>query len=86
MTSTPTKEVTVDEILPLPVKVEMWVMDLCDALMADYEKQYPNSSHTKKFEATGGRKYWKILMIIIEEMFTRLETTRKCTRFSTSYR
>ena len=62
MTSTLTKEVTVDEILPLDARVEMWVMDLCDALMADYEKQYPNSSHTKKFEATGGRKYWKINM------------------------
>ena len=62
MTLTTSKEVTVDEILPLDARVEMWVMDLCDALMADYEKQYPNSSHTKKFEATGGRKYWKINM------------------------
>ena len=60
MTATPTsKEVTVDEILPLPVKVEMWVMDLVDALQADYDRQ-GYSSDRYKFEATAGRKYWKI--------------------------
>ena len=58
MTAT-TKEVTVDEILPLPVKVEMWVMDLVDALQADYDRQ-GYSSDRYKFEATAGRKYWKI--------------------------
>ncbi len=59
MTATPTKEVTVDEILPLPVKVEMWVMDLVDALQADYDRQ-GYSSDRYKFEATAVRKYWKI--------------------------
>ena len=60
MTATPkSKEVTVDEILPLPVKVEMWVMDLVDALQADYDRQ-GYSSDRYKFEATAGRKYWKI--------------------------
>ena len=62
MTLTTSKEVTVDEILPLDVRVEMWAMDLCDALMADYKRQYPDSSHDKKFEVKVGRKYHKIIM------------------------
>jgi len=56
------KEEKVDEILPLPVKVEMWAMDLCDALMANYKHQYPNSSNDKRFEVVVGRKYHKIVM------------------------
>ena len=60
MTLTTSKEVTVDEILPLEARVEMWAMDLVDALEADYQKQYPNSSHDKKFEVKVGRKYLKI--------------------------
>ena len=54
-----TKELTVDEILPLPVKVEMWVMNLVDALQANYDRQ-GYSSNRYKFEAKSGRKYWKI--------------------------
>ena len=66
MTATPTKQVTVDEILPLPVKVEMWVMDLCEALEKDYNRSYPNSSGDKKFTANAGRKYWKITQTDID--------------------
>ena len=55
-----TKELTVDEILPLPVKVEMWVMNLVDALQANYDRQ-GYSSNRYKFEAKSGRKYWKIM-------------------------
>ena len=57
MTATPTKT----EILPLPVKIEMWVMDLIDALEADYNRRYPNSSDPVTFRSEGGRKYWKII-------------------------
>ena len=60
MVSTVTKEVQVDEILPLPVKVEMWAMDLVDALEADYNKKYPNSFKDMKFRVLEGRKYLKI--------------------------
>jgi len=60
MVSTVTKEVQVDEILPLPVKVEMWAMDLVDALEADYKKKYPNSLKDMKFRVLTGRKYLKI--------------------------
>ncbi len=60
MTASPSKEVTVDEILPLPVKVEMWAMDLVDALESYYNKSYPNSSDPVKFETKRGRKYIKI--------------------------
>ena len=48
------------EQLPLTTRVEMWVMDLCEALEKDYNREYPNSSGDKKFTATSGRKYWKI--------------------------
>jgi len=67
MTSTPTREEkrdwresSVDEILPLPVKVEMWAMNLVDALEADYKRSYPDSHNDKKFEVKVGRKYLKI--------------------------
>ena len=61
MTATPTKQVTVDEILPLPVKVEMWVKDLIHALEANYDRSYPNSSDPVRFSIVSGRKYWKIM-------------------------
>tara|TARA_B100001250_G_scaffold193549_1_gene166379 strand:+ start:266 stop:658 length:393 start_codon:yes stop_codon:yes gene_type:complete len=60
MVSTVTKEVQVDEILSLPAKVEMWAMDLVDALEADYKKKYPNSHKDMKFRVLTGRKYLKI--------------------------
>ena len=60
MVSTVTKEAQVNEILPLPVKVEMWAMDLVDALEADYKKKYPNSFKDMKFRVLTGRKYLKI--------------------------
>ena len=47
------------EQLPLTTRVEMWVMNLVDALQADYDRQ-GYSSDRYKFEATAGRKYWKI--------------------------
>ena len=53
MVSTVTKEVQVDEILPLPVKVEMWAMDLVDALEADYKKKYPNATFIAKPDDAG---------------------------------
>ena len=49
------------EQLPLDVRVEMWVTDLCEALDNDYERSYPNSSSKKIFRAQAGRKYWKIM-------------------------
>ena len=60
MVSTVTKEVQVNEILSLPAKVEMWAMDLVDALEADYKKKYPNSFKDMKFRVLEGRKYLKI--------------------------
>ena len=63
MTATATKEVTVNEILPLETRIEMWAMDLVDALEADYNKSYPNSSNPVKFETKIGRKYIKINQI-----------------------
>ena len=49
------------EQLPLEVRVEMWVTDLIDALEANYDRQYPNSSDPVRFRSEGGRKYWKIM-------------------------
>ena len=49
------------EQLPLDVRVEMWVTDLCEALDKDYERRYPNSFCKKIFRAQSGRKYWKIM-------------------------
>ena len=63
MTATATKEVTVNEILPLETRIEMWAMDLVDALEADFNKSYPNSSNPVKFETKIGRKYIKINQI-----------------------
>ena len=48
-------------ITPIPVKVEMWVTDLCEALEKSYERRYPNSSSKKIFRCEAGRKYWKIV-------------------------
>ena len=46
--------------LSITARVEMWAMDLVDALEADYNKSYPNSSDPVKFETKIGRKYIKI--------------------------
>ena len=61
------KEEKVDEILPLPVKVEMWAMDLCDALMASYKRRYPNSHNDMKFVVNVGRKYLKINQVDVRD-------------------
>ena len=53
----------VNETLPLETRIEMWAMDLVDALEADYNKSYPNSSNPVKFETKIGRKYIKINQI-----------------------
>ena len=55
------------EQLPLEVRVEMWVTDLCEALEKDYERSYPNSSSKKEFRCQAGRKYWKINQQDVEE-------------------
>ena len=62
MTATPTKEVTVDEILPLSVRVNQWVEDLCKCLDENYVRSYPNSDHKMIFRYEAGRKYYKIMM------------------------
>ena len=49
------------EQLPLTTRVEMWVMDLCEALEKDYNREYPNSSDPVRFSIESGRKYWKIM-------------------------
>ena len=49
------------EQLPLEARVEMWVMDLIDALEANYDSRYPDSSDPVRFTSQGGRKYWKIM-------------------------
>ena len=48
-------------------KVEMWAMDLVDALEADYKRQYPNSYNDIKFVVNVGRKYLKINQIHIRD-------------------
>ena len=62
MTATPTKEVTVDEILPLSVRVNQWVEDLCKCLDENYVRSYPNFDHKMIFRYEAGRKYYKIMM------------------------
>ena len=44
-------------------RVEMWAMDLVDALEANYNSRYPDSSSPVKFETSVGRKYIKILQV-----------------------
>ena len=53
--------------LSLTARVEMWAMDLVDALEADYKRRYPNSFHDKKFEVKVGRKYLKINQIDVRD-------------------
>ena len=47
--------------LPLTARVEQWAMDLVDALEANYDRRYPNSSDPVRFTIQAGRKYWKII-------------------------
>ena len=47
--------------LSLTARIEMWVMDLVDALEANYDRRYPNSSDPVRFSIEAGRKYWKIM-------------------------
>ena len=49
--------------LPLTARVEMWAMDLIDALEANYTKNYPDSSCPVKFETKIGKKYIKIIQV-----------------------
>jgi hypothetical protein len=44
-------------------RVEMWAMDLVDALEANYNKSYPDSPRPVKFETSVGRKYIKIIQV-----------------------
>ena len=41
-------------------RVEMWAMDLVDALEANYNGRYPDSNSPVKFETKVGKKYIKI--------------------------
>ena len=43
--------------LSLTARIEMWVMDLVDALEANYDRRYPNSSDPVRFSTESGRKY-----------------------------
>ena len=47
--------------LSLTARIEMWVMDLVDALEANYDRRYTNSSDPVRFSTESGRKYWKIM-------------------------
>ena len=47
--------------LSLTARIEMWVMDLVDALEANYDRRYPNSSDPVRFSTESGRKYQKIM-------------------------
>ena len=60
-TAIPTIAVFPEENLTLSEKVEKWVWELCQALEADYQRSYPNSSCRKEFKMQLGRRYWKIL-------------------------
>ena len=67
----PTKEVSVDEILPaellyqksLPERVLDWTEQLVTCLQDDYDRRYPDSSNPVRFEVDSGRKYLKINQI-----------------------
>ena len=67
----PTKEVSVDEILPaellyqksLPERVLDWTEQLVTCLQDDYDRRYPDSSNPVRFEIDSGRKYLKINQI-----------------------
>ena len=47
----------------LQTRVEMWAMDLVDALEANYTSRYPNSNNPVKFETKVGKKYIKIIQV-----------------------
>ena len=55
MTATPVQTTLEERVLE-------WTEKLCDALEANYQGQYPDSSSDKKFEIESGRKYHKIMM------------------------
>ena len=67
----PTKEVSVDEILPaellyqksLPERVLDWTEQLVTCLQDDYDRRYPDSTNPVRFEVDSGRKYLKINQI-----------------------
>ena len=42
-------------------RVFEWTELLCEALEANYDKGYPNSSDPVRFSIESGRKYWKIM-------------------------
>jgi len=44
-------------------RVEMWVLDLVDALEANYTSRYPDSPNPVKFETKVGKKYIKIIQV-----------------------
>ena len=44
-------------------RVEMWVLDLVDALEANYNSRYPDSNSPVKFETKVGKKYIKIIQV-----------------------
>ena len=67
----PTKEVSVEEILPvellyqrsIPEMVLDWTKQLVTHLEEDYNLHYPHSSNPVRFKVESGRKYLKINQI-----------------------
>jgi len=47
----------------LQTRVEMWAMDLVDALELNYNTRYPDSNSPVKFETKVGKKYIKIIQV-----------------------
>ena len=56
------KEVTVDQILPLDVRILNWTQTLCICLQDQYRSVYPDSFMDKKFVIVKGNRYYKIVM------------------------
>ena len=55
---------------------------LCTSIEENYTKRYPNSSSPVEFDVESGRKYWKIIQILVE--FTHL-LTRKLVKFTNQH-
>ena len=53
MTATPVQTTLEERVLE-------WTEKLCEALEADYDRSYPESSQPVRFSIESGRKYWKI--------------------------
>ena len=54
MTATPVQTTLEERVLE-------WTEKLCEALEANYDRSYPNSSDPVRFSIESGLKYWKIM-------------------------